>query len=125
LFQSSTGLVDCGNWAVSGSWVVPAGSVSGIYFAKLVRDDGTPGSTHIVFIVRDDASHSDLILKTSDTTWRAYNRFGNFSLYTGGPGSNPARAYKVSYNRPFISRDLDRGWIRLHPDWRWWSIQQR
>jgi len=25
-------------------------------------------------------------------------------LYVGGPGSNPGRAYKVSYNRPFNTR---------------------
>src|SRR4051794_5381749 len=36
LNQSATGLVDCGNWAVSARWTVPADAVSGIYFAKLV-----------------------------------------------------------------------------------------
>ena len=36
--QASTGLIDCGNWAVSGSWAVPADATSGIYFAKVVRD---------------------------------------------------------------------------------------
>ena len=35
----STGLVDCGNWAVSASWNVPATATSGIYIAKLVRQD--------------------------------------------------------------------------------------
>ena len=39
--DAATGLIDCGNWAVSASWAVPADAVSGIYFAKLVRDDGT------------------------------------------------------------------------------------
>ena len=37
LTQASTGLIDCGNWAVSGSWAVPATATSGIYFAKVVR----------------------------------------------------------------------------------------
>src|SRR5438128_1219557 len=32
LVDSSTGLVDCGNWAISASWQVPANLVSGIYF---------------------------------------------------------------------------------------------
>src|SRR5438093_11490233 len=39
LTQSATGLIDCGNWAVAASWAVPAAAVSGIYFAKAVRND--------------------------------------------------------------------------------------
>ena len=34
LTDAATGLVDCGNWAVSASWAVPADAVSGIYFAR-------------------------------------------------------------------------------------------
>ena len=54
----ATGLVDCGNWDVSATWTVPSLATSGIYFAKLVREDlavGAPEqSSHIYFIVRDD-----------------------------------------------------------------------
>ena len=103
--DGATGLVDCGNWATSASWSVPGDAVSGIYFAHLVREDGTLGESHVPFIVRDDDGRSDLLFQTSDTTWQAYNRFGGNSLYTGGPGTNPGRAYKVSYNRPFTTRD--------------------
>ncbi|MGZ6869489.1 MAG: DUF4082 domain-containing protein, partial [Frankiaceae bacterium] len=99
--QTSTGLIDCGNWAESASWAVPTTAVSGIYFAKLTRTDGTSGSSHIVFVVRDDASHSNILYQTSDTTWQAYNNYGGNSLYTGSPAG---RAYKVSYNRPFNTR---------------------
>ena len=106
LTQASTGLIDCGNWAVSGSWAVPANAVSGIYFAKLVRAD-TGGASHIVFIVRNDSSTADLVFQTSDTTWQAYNNYGGNSLYVGSPGTNPSRAYKVSYNRPFNTRAVD------------------
>lgn len=102
------GLIDCGNWAVSASWAVPANAVSGIYIAKLVRTD-TGGASHMVFVVRDDASTSDLLFQTSDTTWQAYNNYGGNSLYAGGPGTNPARAYAVSYNRPFNTRAVDNG----------------
>jgi methionine-rich copper-binding protein CopC len=101
LSNSATGLIDCGNWAVSGSWAVPTTAVSGIYFAKLVRTDGTAGSSHVFFVVRNDASHSDLLYQTSDTTWQAYNQYGGNSLYVGNPAG---RAYKVSYNRPFTTR---------------------
>ena len=98
---SATGLIDCGNWAVSASWAVPADAVSGVYFARLVRTDGTTGASHVVFVVRADESHSDLLFETSDTTWQAYNDWGGNSLYTGSPAG---RAYKVSYNRPFNTR---------------------
>jgi hypothetical protein len=102
--DATTGLVDCGNWAVSASWTVPAAATSGIYFAKLVREDGATGDSHTVFVVRDDTGRSDLLFQTSDATWQAYNQYGNASLYTGGPGQDPSRAYEVSYNRPFTTR---------------------
>jgi hypothetical protein len=102
----STGLVDCGNWAQSASWSIPTSAVTGVYFAKLQRDDLT-GASHVYFVVRDDASHSDLLFQTSDTTWQAYNTYGGNSLYYGGPGTNPTRGYKVSYNRPLTTRGSD------------------
>jgi hypothetical protein len=101
LTDPATGLVDCGNWAVSASWTVPATAVSGVYFARLVRTDGTAGASHVLFVVRDDASRSALLFQTSDTTWQAYNTYGGNSLYTGSP---VGRAYKVSYNRPITTR---------------------
>lgn len=112
LTQPATGLIDCGNWTVSGSWSVPSNATSGIYFAKVIRTD-TGGASHIVFIVRNDASTSDLVFQTSDTTWQAYNNYGGNSLYMGSPGTNPGRAYKVSYNRPFNTRAVDGGqdWV--------------
>jgi hypothetical protein len=38
--DEETHLYDCGNWAVSASWNAPATATSGIYFARLVRQDG-------------------------------------------------------------------------------------
>ncbi len=96
----ATGLVDCGNWALSASWAVPATATSGIYFAKLTRTNNS-GSSHIVFVVRDDAGNADMLFKTSDATWQAYNIYGGKSLYTGTAG----KASKVSYNRPFETRN--------------------
>jgi len=100
--ESTTGLIDCSNWTASATWPVPADATSGIYFAKLDREDGTDGSSHVFFIVRDDDGQSDLLFQTSDTTWQAYNRYGGNSLYVGSPAG---RAFKVSYNRPLTTRD--------------------
>ncbi len=102
LTDPATGLVDCGNWAVSASWAVPADAVSGIYVAKLVREDPEDGrASHVLFVVRDDDGGSDLLLQANDETWHAYNTYGGNSLYNGSPAG---RAYKVSYNRPFTTR---------------------
>ena len=45
---------------MSASWTVPATAVSGVYIARLVRDD-TGGGSQIPFVVRNDASHSDIV----------------------------------------------------------------
>ncbi len=112
---SDTGLVDCGNWNVSASWTVPSTAVSGVYIANLTMNNHVEGSdqgiSQVVFTVRDDASHSDLLYQTSDETWQAYNQYpstiGN-SLYTCSlcPPGNPQAyqgAFKVSYNRPLTT----------------------
>ncbi len=115
---SATGLIDCGNWAVSANWAVPATAVSGVYIAHLVRDD-TGGDSVIPFVVRNDASTSNIVVQTSDETWQAYNTYGGNSLYSctvACPPGNPQAykaAFKVSYNRPFHSADddLGRSWL--------------
>jgi hypothetical protein len=109
--QTQTGLVDCGTWAVVASWAVPSTAVSGIYVADLVRDD-TGGANQIVFVVRNDDSHSDLLVQTSDTTWQAYNTYGGNSLYSGAP---VGRAYAVSYNRPFTTSSPNFVWDSEYP----------
>ncbi|MBX4916572.1 DUF4082 domain-containing protein [Rhizobium bangladeshense] len=121
IVDMSLGLIDCGNWSVSASWQIPADAVSGVYFAKLVREDGTEDASIIPFVVRDDASTSDIVFQTSDTTWQAYNAWGGASLYYGEVPVDPAdmigylppncscgltaigRASAVSYNRPIIT----------------------
>ena len=114
LTEASSGLIDCGNWSTSRSWTVPADAVSGVYIALLVRGD-TGGRSHITFVVRDDASRSDILLQTSDSTWQAYNTWGGASLYTCDnlcPPGNPSTykaAYKVSYNRPLTVAEDDGG----------------
>jgi hypothetical protein len=104
----TTGLIDCGNWGISAHWQVPANATSGIYFAHLVRND-TGGDSHIVFIVRNDSSASAILFQTSDESWQAYNYYGMGSLY--GPNQPffdlSTRSYKVSYNRPFLTRNIE------------------
>ncbi len=98
--DAATGLYDCGNWAVSASWNVPVhGRVRRLHRAAAPADRND--SSHITFVVRDDSSHSDVVFQTSDTTWQAYNTYGGSNFYHGGANG---RAYKVSYNRPVLTR---------------------
>jgi Domain of unknown function (DUF4082)/Fibronectin type III domain/Bacterial Ig domain len=112
MHEEATGLIDCGNWAVSASWKVPETAVSGLYMAELVREDVSGGqpidhTSQVFFIVKNEASTAPIVLKTSDATWEAYNAWGGNSLYSctkwcppGEPEAYKA-AYSVSYNRPF------------------------
>ncbi|GAB3989243.1 hypothetical protein GCM10029978_113830 [Actinoallomurus acanthiterrae] len=62
-------------------------AVSGVYIAKLVRQDVTGEAGHMVFVVRDDTRHSDLLVQTSDATWQAYNSYGGNGVYAYGATS--------------------------------------
>ena len=103
--DATTELYDCGNWAISATWTVPTTAVSGVYIAKLT-DPKLDDSSQITFIVRDDSSHSDIVMQTSDTSWQAYNTYGGADFYQGGANG---RAYKVSYNRPVTTRGDNSG----------------
>ncbi|MGL2962857.1 DUF4082 domain-containing protein [Flavobacterium sp. RSB2_4_14] len=103
LYDPITGKTDCSNWSVSSSWNTGT-FTSGLYLAKLTRTD-TLGSSHIAFVVRNDNGGADMLFKTSDTTWQAYNGYGGNSLYVDNNGvPNFDHATKVSYNRPFNTR---------------------
>lgn len=106
IYQAPTGLTDCGNWTETARWDVPANATSGIYFAKAIRND-TGGASHIFFIVRNDASHSDILFKTSDASWQAYNTYSANFYGCNGETSSGCRAFKVSYNRPFYTRSYE------------------
>ncbi|MEI2279185.1 DUF4082 domain-containing protein [Paenarthrobacter ilicis] len=97
----TTELYDCGTWAVSATWQVPATAVSGVYIALLTRPD-TGAKSHITFIVRNDGNRSAVVFQTADQTWQAYNTYGGSDFYQGAANG---RAYKVSYNRPMATRD--------------------
>jgi PKD repeat protein len=117
--DSTTGLVDCGNWAAT--YTIPGSSLpaSGIYLAKLTASTGD--QTEVVFTVRDDkrATPSKLLYVLPDATYQAYNLFGGKSLYWGYEGENTVsgtdRAVKVSFNRPYAQAGARMNWF-LGPD---------
>ncbi|GII53523.1 hypothetical protein Pth03_19120 [Planotetraspora thailandica] len=113
--NATTGETEC-SWGTVANWPVPSTAVSGIYFAHVIRTD-TQDDAHIMFVVRNDASTSDLLFRTSDSTWQAYNSWGDIqatednpnkqlnSLYRGDSVAAAGRAVKLSYNRPFNTRE--------------------
>lgn len=100
-FPGGSGLVEC-NWSVSYSLTIPADWTSGVYLVKLSLS-APVAESYIVFVVRDDARNSPILVKTSFATYEAYNEWGGSSLYTTytSGGGTIKTGYKVSFNRPF------------------------
>jgi hypothetical protein len=96
----ATGLIEC-QWADPYVLKVPYTAddptdwMSGVYLVKLAGMSSGK-QAYIIFVVKDEARFSDLLLQTSVATQEAYNSWGGLSLYTV-----PDRAYKVSFNRPY------------------------
>jgi hypothetical protein len=113
VIDDSTQLADYGTWHVSATWAIPTTAVSGVYFADVIREDGVQDHSMIFWVVRNDASTSGIVYMTSDTTWEAYNLYGNGSLYTGNAGFSATYGsgynYGVSYNRPFTDEEVPGG----------------
>ncbi len=83
------------NWPSSLTIAPDATWPPGQYLLRLESSDG--GATFIPLVIRDDQSHSDLLLQSAVTTWQAYNGWGGASIYIGDSG----RADIVSFDRPY------------------------
>lgn len=97
-----TGVVSAANWTVSARFDT-SDWPSGVYLAKLVSSGGSEGQA--ILVVREDDRPADALLFISDTTYQAYNYWGDYSLYAGDDGS--PRAVRVSYDRPYINVRVD------------------
>lgn len=102
--DSATKLVEC-NWSTSYTIAVGSDWTSGLYIAKLT-DQGTGKQSQVWFVVRDDSSKSDVLFRSSFTTYLAYNTTGGYSTYAyqsiGGQ-----RAFKASFDRPFSMTTIE------------------
>ena len=103
--DSTTGLVDCANWATSATITTTSSWPSGVYIVRIVRTDNASDS-EILLVVRDDARHSDALYGVSMATYEAYNNYGGKSLYEYNSLGDTTiagtvRAVKVSFDRPF------------------------
>ncbi|MFJ1550108.1 N,N-dimethylformamidase beta subunit family domain-containing protein [Streptomyces sp. NPDC088246] len=102
------GMIDC-QWPVSWTLDIPEDWTSGVYLALFTTKDGHRSSTP--FVVRETQRPSDLLVVLPFTTYQAYNawpqdgRTGK-NLYKGFDAQgrnagNAARAFKVSFDRPY------------------------
>ncbi len=82
---------------------------------------------HLLRRPRDDARHIPTCCSRRRTRpGRPTTQYGGNSLYHGGPGTTPGRAYKVSYNRPITTaRHGDRGLRSSTPSTRWCGGSRR
>jgi hypothetical protein len=92
--NSTTKMVEC-TWKTDYTLVIPSNWTTGSYLAKLINKNGYVN--YINFTVRDDSSHSDILLQNSTNTWQAYNKWGGAALYPPGQ----THGVKVSYDRPY------------------------
>lgn len=91
-----TGLVSASNWTVSERFDT-ADWPTGVYLAKMISSGGS--DDHAILVVREDGRDTDVLYLLSDTTFQAYNYWGDYSLYSGG--DDDPRAVRVSFDRPY------------------------
>ncbi len=90
-------------WEKTATFPVPKDWVSGVYLAKLTREEPFGQQSYIVFIVKDRRP-TDLLFQASDLTWQAYNKWpGSDSLYDDGSPEpwTTSTHVRVSFDRPY------------------------
>jgi Concanavalin A-like lectin/glucanases superfamily len=95
--DSATMLIAC-SWTPSHTLAVPTNWTDGVYLAVLSSNQQY--QNYVPFVVRDDARQAALLYQQPVNTYQAYNAWGGKSLYAYNSTGN-ARAYKVSFDRPF------------------------
>jgi hypothetical protein len=107
--DAATQLIEC-KWTTSTTLVSNADWTTGLYVAKLTAL-ASGKQSQIWFVVRDDASHAELLFQSSFNTFLAYNSYGTterHSLYEYN-STNGRRAFKVSFDRPFGQTTFEPG----------------
>lgn len=97
-------MVEC-HWAPSLGFVVTKAWVQGDYLLKLVGSGGQ--QSYVPLTVTDPLSRATYLVQNDVLTWQAWNTYGGYDLYGGGPaGSEPSyadRSRVVSFDRPYAS----------------------
>ena len=113
LRDSTTGLVDAGNWTVTASWAVPSTAVSGVYIAHLVDNTNSGNENHIPFVVRADEFDKrhhlpDIRHHLASLQWLAMRHFRAKRQFLRriGPRGRVAREWRIYRVRPRLQGQL-------------------
>jgi hypothetical protein len=99
--DQTTRMMSASNWHDPVTLAIPKSWVSGVYVVKLVSSAGLMRYTH--FVVRNDASHAQVLFQSSVLTYQANNSWGGHDLDgTGAANTTPDRSYAVSFDRPEV-----------------------
>ncbi len=107
-------MVQC-NWTMSTSFVVTKAFVQGDYLLKLVGNQGQ--QSYVPLTVWDPSSHATYVVMNAVFTWQAFNPFGGYDLYQGGPPGPgyppPDRSRIVSFDRPYANGNGSGGFLSI------------
>lgn len=96
--------IEC-HWPVTTTITITPDWVPGAYLLKLVADPGR--QSYIPLTLWEPNSHAAYVIDSSVFTWQAWNTYGGYSMYGGGPpGVTPTyddRARVMSYDRPYAN----------------------
>lgn len=97
-------MVQC-SWSPSLRVTITPAWVQGDYLFKLVGSGGQ--QSYVPLTIWDPASRATYLVQNSVLTWQAWNTYGGYDFYGGGPpGATPTyddRARVVSFDRPYAS----------------------
>jgi hypothetical protein len=102
--QNAPGFVDTTN-TVQTDWdpaleVATDNWPAGSYLLRLDADSGA--QRYVPVTVRSASTAGRVVLKNCVATWQAYNTWGSYDLYVGGPSQSYAsRSLAVSLDRPY------------------------
>jgi hypothetical protein len=90
--------------------VATGGWPEGSYLIRLDAVGGTvKGARFVPVTVKSTSTAGKVVLINGVTTWQAYNEYGGYDLYSGGPKNDYAhRARIVSFDRPYDTTGADR-----------------
>jgi hypothetical protein len=97
------------NWQPSLT-VTTSGWPEGSYLIRLDAMVGkVKGARFVPVTVRSTSTAGKVVLINAVTTWQAYNEYGGYDLYSGGPKNDYGhRARIVSFDRPYDTTGADR-----------------
>jgi hypothetical protein len=90
-------------WKTNTTFQIPTDWKSGIYLAKLSRDEPYGKQSYIIFVVKENRK-SDILFQVSDITWQSYNKWPfRDSLYDDGSTAvwYTGTGVRVSFDRPY------------------------